>query len=175
MIPWVPTLVSSDCIYGGTKPRRSQTLSSHDLFMFLQPHETQFGDPGNCEILLCRNPMYYDYDYSTIIGQGLCSPVWFPFIDYCGVEHLTSHQDCINIHYAVYHNYIDIRRIMKQSIQPPIQYLPVKEIESTFGLRRVIKSMKNAAKSIFTDKISINWYTSTYCQSKSGCPDLVGK
>ena len=125
--------------------------------MFLQPHNTEFGNFGVCTTTWCQNEWYHEYDYSFVIGQGLCTPVWFWALEewaleeFCDEGRLISNKDCININKAIHENQRDISSIMKHSVQPPLSYSTVEEVITSYKLRNAIHGLVKTESSNSTD------------------------
>ena len=126
-----PILAYEDIIYS-----ESQAMPSSDMFHALEPikfsigfvHEETFSDVNSG---VWYSPEYYSaYDFSFILGPGLCSPVWFSSKN----NYLISGYDCNSMQHAFQDNIAHVTKVMKSSLQTEVELMSVEEIVHDFGL-----------------------------------------
>ena len=122
----------ANCKKRGTRPSCRQSITPVDLFNFLEPIPLLFGDirPGAGVASLGRqNSIYSNYDYSLTLGQGYCTPVWFPMllVDMYSFSTL-GFEDCKNLGEAVMDNIGAVRGAMTASLQPPTEYVALEDV-----------------------------------------------
>ena len=124
-------------------------MSHLDLFHFLEPIYKLFGEFEDGTTLTTDyglNDMYSSYDYSLLIGQGLCTPNWFPQVKTIDiyenfVTRATGFRDCSNLNWAITQNIDSVRQRMAHSVQPVSPEADISEVIRQVGLEKVTRGL----------------------------------
>ena len=133
----------------GTEPVDEQTLTSLDLFAFLETHKASFGvgETLYSHYDTVNDMLLGSQDYSYTIGQGLCNPIWFDNRLNMNEDKLTiSKLDCCHIQGCIDINLAKAARTMRLGLQPPVEYTSVEEAIFDFSPGKVVQNLARTAE-----------------------------